>query len=231
MNYFHLKSKHTKIKGFTLVEMLVVLGLFSFIMTLATGVLYTTQSINVKLQGVQVVLDNVNVSMDIMTRDIRYGTNFHCGGGQTSSQIEQETEISLRKDCAYQTTGLEHGGKFLFFKPIDAVNDADRVAYYASTTASGSVILKDEYIKNETTGLTSTTTYQITADDVKIKSLIFYVVGANTTGGANTVSGVGDLIQPIITVTLAGETIPIARNASSTKFTIQSSISSRVLDN
>lgn len=199
--------------------MLIVLGLFSFIMTLATGVLYTTQAINVKLQETQSVLDNVNLSMDAMSREIRYGTNFHC------ASTLQEAESSLRKSCSY----YNNGGKFLFFKPNDAMHDEDRVAYYASTTQDGDVILKDEYFGS---GGAFSNRYQITANDAKIKSLVFYVVGANTTSGSSTmdVGSVRDYVQPLVTMDLSGETKPITSSASSTKFIIQLTVSSRALD-
>lgn len=231
MNHFYLKHvckkrEGIKLGGFTLVEMLVVLGLFSFIMTLATGALYSTQAINVKLQDTQSVLDNVNLSMETMSRDIRYGFDFHC------AEEMNETDIQLRKSCSYQNTGASHGGKFLFFRPFDAASSSDRVVYYASTTSKGSVILKDEYIA-DALGNISTTTYQITTSNVKIKSLIFYVTGANTTLGKSgmDVGDVHDYAQPLITINISGETIPIKQNASSTKFIIQSSVTSRNLDN
>ena len=221
MSYFPQQNTVIKYRGFTLVEMLVVLGLFSFIMTLATSVLYSTQAINVKLQESQAVLDNLNISMDAMSRDIRYGSDFHCGASSTP----EELEINLRKNCSYSNLTILHGGKVIFFKPSSAGSDSDRVAYYASTTQSGEVILKDEYIGG------STSTYQITADDVKIKSLLFYVEGANTATGVNVdVDGVHDYAQPLITVTLSGETIPMKQSSSSTTFIMQTSISSRGID-
>lgn len=97
----------SRIKGFTLVEMLVVLGLFSFIMTLATGVLYTTQAINVKLQETQSVLDNVSVSLEIVSRDIRYGSHFHC-----STTLHDSTFLE-RKNCSYNDIGANNGGSVI----------------------------------------------------------------------------------------------------------------------
>lgn len=219
MIYFSPQQKNTKsFSGFTLVEMLVVLGLFSFIMTLATSVLYSTQAINIKLQETQAVLDNVNVSLETMSRDIRYGSDFHC------STMLSDPSFLLRKSCQYEG-GI--GGRYLFFKPIDAASTSDRVAYYASTTLTGNVILKDEYYVGK-----GTTTYEITADDVKIKSLIFFVSGADsTTASKNVDSPLVDYVQPLVTFGISGETIPVKVGASSTSFIMQSSISSRILDN
>ncbi len=88
-----------KISGFTLVEMIVVLGLFSFLMTLATGVIYSTHAIGIKLQETQTILDNVNLSMDTMSRDIRYGSNFYC------SNTLVVASSSLRKSCTFESGG------------------------------------------------------------------------------------------------------------------------------
>ncbi len=220
----------TTCHGFTLVEILVVLGLFSSVMTIAAGALFTTQAVNVKLQETQSILDNVNLSMETMTREIRYGTDFHCDISLLA------TSSSLRKNCTF----TNNGGTVLFFKPNTMVNDKDRVAYYLKNTG---VLYKDEYLcGDDNCTIVSTSTYQITGDDVVIKSLVFYVTGANTVAKDNkdiSILGVvqHDYTQPLITLSVAGETKSKksgATTATSTgivKFTVQTSISSRQLDN
>lgn len=210
----HVFLSPKKIKGFTLVEMIVVLGIFSLLMTLATGALYTNQKINTKLQENQSILDNVNLSMDTISKDIRYGTDFYCADTVNAPQIP------LRQGCGYPT-----GGRVIFFKPNDVSSSTDRVAYYASSTVYGDVILKDEYIDG------ATTTYQVTASNLRVKSLVFYVLGANTTSGTSQdVGDIHDFEQPLIVLTLGGETIPADLTASSTSFVIETSISSRRVD-
>ena len=108
MNKFLLKNIKYSRRGFTLVEILVVLGLFSSVMTIAAGALFTTQAINVKLQETQSILDNVNIAMETMTREIRYGTNFHCGISISSASS------TLRKNCTF----ANQGGTVLFLSLI-----------------------------------------------------------------------------------------------------------------
>ncbi len=208
--------------GFTLVEIIVVMGLFSAVMTLAAGTLLTTQAINVKLQETQSILDNVNLSMETMTREIRYGTDYHCDVSLLAASS------TLRKNCTF----ANQGGTVLFFKPNTFTGEFDRVAYYLSTNG---VLYKDEYIGG------ATSTYQITGDDVSIKSLVFYVTGANTaTSSTKDISVLGvvqhDYTQPLITLTIAGETrskklVTTATSSGTVKFTVQTSISSRQVDN
>jgi hypothetical protein len=93
------------------------------------------------------------------------------------------------------------------------------------------VIQKDEYFVGKTP-----ISYQITANDVKMRALTFYVIGASSTvltkdGGGVDIVGSEDYMQPFITVTASGETVPIKEGASSTRFLVETSISSRILDN
>lgn len=224
MKFLHRHhTSHKKTQGFTLVEILVVLGIFSFLMTLATGVLYMTQAVNVKLQETQAILDNVNFTIDTISRDVRYGADFHCG---SSYSISTETEYLLRKDCNYDGSG----NKILFFKPVNSASDNVRVAYYASTTSDGyEVIMKDEY----DAGGILITSNQVTSNDVAIKNLSFYVEGAYTKDDSIPYKNVDhsiDFKQPLVTILLSGETIPITHNSSSTKFSIQSTVTSHRID-
>jgi prepilin-type N-terminal cleavage/methylation domain-containing protein len=209
-----LKHTHIKSRGFTLVELLVVLGLFSSVMTIATGALYTTQAVNTKLQETQSILDNVNLSMEIMSRDIRYGSEFHC-----NSVMPPSIPVPLRHSCEYSPTA---SGTILFFKPANAVTSDDRVVYYLEN----GVIFKKEI---STLG---TTIYQITSNDVTVKSLSFYVTGAYTSTGDPlfNVGGYRDYDQPLITMTVLGVTKPVKSTLVPVSFTVETSISARGQD-
>ena len=76
-NFFKIPQS-PQIKAFSLVEILVVLGLFSSIATLSLGALFNAQAINAHLQATQAILDNINLSSQTITRDIRFGSLFHC---------------------------------------------------------------------------------------------------------------------------------------------------------
>lgn len=219
MKKYYLCNKKNILQGFTLVEILVVLGLFSFIMTLATVSLVTTQSVSIKLQDTQSMMDNMNLSVESIARDIRYGSTFHC-----SSIVEDNTFLD-RKNCKLS----ESGGRVLFLKPFGASSDNDRDAYYATSTVNGNVIFKDEYRNG------ATTTYQVTANEVDIKSLVFYVTGASSTPPVDFVgdTSIYDYDQPLVTIIISGETrsLNLTKHASSTKFILETSVSSRTLDN
>lgn len=64
--------------GFTLIEMIVSLAIFSIIITMAIGALLALISNNQRLQGEQSVMTNLTFALDSMTREIRMGYNYVC---------------------------------------------------------------------------------------------------------------------------------------------------------
>ena len=69
---------HTKIKGFTLVEALVSLGIFSVVVVAASGVILSIINSNKKNQAVSSVVNNLNYSIESMVRDIKTGYRYQC---------------------------------------------------------------------------------------------------------------------------------------------------------
>ncbi len=70
--------------GFTLVEMIVAIFVFSVVMVIATGALASIIGANRKAQAVKSVMNNIAFSVDSMTRALRVGTDYHCSGGACS---------------------------------------------------------------------------------------------------------------------------------------------------
>jgi prepilin-type N-terminal cleavage/methylation domain-containing protein len=209
-----LKKDYITIKGFTLVEILVVLGLFSLISTIALGTLFNAQSINARLQESQSILDNINLSTQTLLRDIRLGSDFYCATSLPASVI------TVRKNCS-QASGSD-GGSVLMFRSADNASSTDRVAYYLKN----GVLYKNEY-----KGVpVASSTFQITSGDVLITSLSFYVDGAQTSDGSNDDGGVSDTKQPLITVSISGHAKSFRAGTLPPEFTIQTHISARELD-
>lgn len=204
------------IQGYSLVEILVVLGLFSAISTLALGALFNAQSVNARLQETQAILDNMNLSSQTITREIRFGSDFYCA---TSLSVGAQSVPTTRKNCLPGTTP----GRVLIFKPSDAVNELDRVAFYVS----GGVLYKDVYPYQGTT-----TVLQMTSDDVNVTSFTMYVDGANTSTGSNDEPvGAIDYKQPMITIFLSGVTRPAKSTTPPATFDIETVVSAREIDN
>jgi prepilin-type N-terminal cleavage/methylation domain-containing protein len=72
-------ARHSR--GYTLVEMIVAVGLFALIMTLASGAYILMISINRQAQSIATGIDNLSFALETMTRTIRTGTNYSCNLG------------------------------------------------------------------------------------------------------------------------------------------------------
>jgi prepilin-type N-terminal cleavage/methylation domain-containing protein len=66
-------------KGFTLVEMLIAVGLFTLIASISLGAILNIFDANRRNQSSKTVVDNLNFSIENMARTVRFGTNYHCG--------------------------------------------------------------------------------------------------------------------------------------------------------
>ncbi len=78
MSYF----KHTNKRGFTLVEMIVSLAIFSIVATVSLGALVSIVSANKKAQTLQSTITNLNFALESMSRDMRVGGKYHCENNQ-----------------------------------------------------------------------------------------------------------------------------------------------------
>jgi prepilin-type N-terminal cleavage/methylation domain-containing protein len=202
----------THVRGFTLIELIMTIAIFTFVIVIATGALFSAQAVNARLEQTQTVLDGVNLSTEMIVRDIRYGSNFYC---TTGSSVPIPTP-STRLDCSYPS-----GGSVLVFRPNVGLSGTadktqDRVAYFLS----GGILYKTEFPFGA-----ASRTYQITTQDVTINQLAFFAKGAQSSFDSSV-----DFNQPLITVTIAGVTIPAKRTLQPVRFTIQTSASTRTLD-
>ena len=66
-------------KGFTLIEMMVSLALFGVVVAIALGALTFLFNTNSRARSIGTVINNLNYSVDTMSRVIRFATNYHCG--------------------------------------------------------------------------------------------------------------------------------------------------------
>jgi len=76
--------------GFTLVEMITAVGLFSMVMVVGMGALLNVLNANKQAQAIQTAVNNLNLAMEMMSREIRTGYDYHCGG---------LGDLSTTRDC------------------------------------------------------------------------------------------------------------------------------------
>lgn len=99
--------------GFTLVEMIVSIGLFTIVLFIATNAFLTVVAVDRKSRAIRIGVDNMNLALEDMQRRIKTGSNyfcgesvpvvtFDCGGATTFSFLEQDGQT--RTIYAYDAT-------------------------------------------------------------------------------------------------------------------------------
>lgn len=66
--------------GYTLIELMVAVGLFAFVMTLTAGAYFMMISISRRTQALASGVDNLSFALESMTRTIRTGNTYSCDG-------------------------------------------------------------------------------------------------------------------------------------------------------
>lgn len=72
-------------KGFTLIELIVAIGLFALVMTLASGGYLILIAANRQAQALSTGINNLSFALETMTRSIRTGGAYRCGAGDCPS--------------------------------------------------------------------------------------------------------------------------------------------------
>lgn len=116
-----MSAMKNKKNGFTLIELMVAVGLFALVMLLASGAYLLMIGLNRQAQGMATGIDNLSFALETMTRTIRTGTNYSCGidsgasgdclSGDTSFSVTNSSgktvQYSLLSDVIMQQTGSD----------------------------------------------------------------------------------------------------------------------------
>lgn len=199
-------SKPKFTTGFTLVEMMVAIAVFSIVMVTAMSALLNVIDANNKARAIKTAINNVSFALEGITKDMRVGTNYLCG---TDLATVISAKGSNGLDCDYAT-----GGSVIGYRSTRAekISGKYNYAFYRFNNSKIEECLE----KIGTTCLTSSDFSPITSGEVAIAtSSRFYVIGANTAGK-----------QPRMIMTLSG--IAGAKAKIQTTFDLQTSVSQRI---
>ena len=161
-------------EGFTLIEIMVSISVFAIVLLISSGSIYTLFDTNRKSQNLRSVMDNLNYTLESMTRSIRFGSSYHCDVTITNPAL------NFPNDCG------ANGAPSIVFN-----DDLGNQIIYSTTT--NSVIITKTMGGN---------TINLTSSDVTITNLKFYVVGSYPhcyLGCTPT-----DTIQPRVVIVLSG---------------------------
>lgn len=201
-----MKQKNNLKSGFSLVEMLVAIGVFMSVMTIAITSLISIINANKKAQSIKNTIDSVTFAVEDISRDMRTGTDYQCS---------QDGNFSGgKKDCP---TG---GVAVRYINHSDPSKDVGVEYKYDSST--------HELIRNKfDAGFSNRTTHDflISSDsNAKVSNMEFYVIGADDE--LNSV--VAERTQPRVIVTVSG-LISTAGSSDVSSFNLQTSVSQRAI--
>jgi prepilin-type N-terminal cleavage/methylation domain-containing protein len=185
-------------RGFTLIEMIVAVGLFAVVMVICVSTLFALVNANRKAQALQSVMNNLDISLDGMARSIREGSIYHCGG---SSPQPYES----RQDC------LSGDNIFVFLPYGHDSSDPTHWWAYKFDNVNHQVVKSE----NGATG----TYFPITAPEVTIDDMKFYVVGTTR----------DDTTQPKVVIVVKG-TAAASNAKTRSSFHIQAAATQRLID-
>lgn len=170
-------------KGFTLVEMIVALGIFAVVALVAVGALGRIVDANRKSQSLKSAINNLNFALESISREVRVGTAYNCQRkneyGSWSSSANGDL---VNKPCSFETTSFDINGvsanpaMLLAFKTskISPDNPDCQLIFAYRYNDVDKTIEKAE--KKRCDGsITSSSFYPITSPKVKINNFVLYV--------------------------------------------------------
>jgi len=72
-------------KGLSLIELVVAMGIFTMVITIGVGAMLTMFAANQKSLALRSVMNNLNFSVESMSREIMVGTNYRCSNDDVNS--------------------------------------------------------------------------------------------------------------------------------------------------
>lgn len=206
--------------GFTLIEMLVSVALFAVLVLVCIGALLSLVAANKKAQALEAVMNNLNISIDDMTRNLREGNGIACGFTTIQS--------GAGGDCPGGNTSM------LSFEPYSTLSAPPRWVFaYAAKGAS----VPGAYASSPACVITAKTggcimvskdggnTYtQLTSPDVSISTLEFFVAGTQPSSQKSS-----NYEQPYAIIVIKGTANGTDAKSSST-FHIEAAADQRALN-
>lgn len=105
--------------GFTLVEMIVGVFLFTVVMLVAVGALVSILDANRRAQANKAVMNNLHFALESMTREIRVGRDYETVGGEETFSFTDKDGCSI----TYTRTDVDGDGSLEIVRSV--VNSTD----------------------------------------------------------------------------------------------------------
>ena len=222
-----MKATTNRQFGFTLIEMIVSLAIFTTVLTVSVGALLVLVGTNQQLQNEQGVMTNLSFALDSMAREIRTGTRYFCdsrdnlndgAGGEKIFQDGGDLDADPVQDCpdGNNTDRNFHGMSFVEGGGSVTGASDTRIVYFFDGKP-GSV--NEGKILRRVSGEDA---QSIVSSGIYITDAEFYV-----SGSAPLSSGVGETDQSMVTIFIEARDV---NDAAAKPYRVQTTITQRTLD-
>lgn len=203
--------KHTSsaTAGFSLIEVLVSLSIFTIVMTMSVGMLMVLIDANARAQNLQTVMTNLSFALDSITREIRTGTDYYCGA---SSALPASGSTVLNCSNGGDALSFNEGGESL---TENTPNDSRRIAIRLNEGVLERRLGNGDGDANVDEAADWS---PLTSDSVVITDLRFFTTGATR----------ADSLSPTVTLYVAG--YAGEQDGSEGVFNIQTTVVQQLLD-
>jgi prepilin-type N-terminal cleavage/methylation domain-containing protein len=93
-------------KGFTLIELIVAVAIFTIVMMVSMGAVFSIVNANRKSQSMNVVINNLNFAFESMIRDLRTGSDYEVNGGVLTFIDRDSRRVSYQRIPGENGTGV-----------------------------------------------------------------------------------------------------------------------------
>ena len=190
-------------KGFTLIEIIVSLGVFTIVILISLGSFLAVLSAQKKANAVAMTQENLRFALEMMLKEIRVASFYYCGDSEVDfGSGDDFGNGSQVKDCS-------NGGPLMkvatrFGRVIVYRLNNNKIEKYS--VLSGIPIQDSDFSV-------------IIFPEINISDLKFYVLNSDPT----------DNFQPRVTITVKGD-MGLNEKGSFSEFNIQTTASQRPLD-
>jgi prepilin-type N-terminal cleavage/methylation domain-containing protein len=201
------KNKLPCIRGFSLIEVLVSLSIFTIVVTISVGALMVLIEANARAQNSQTVMTNLSFALDSITREIRTGTDYFCGGYAILPTSGSSISNCVSGDNALS---INEGGQSLTENASSRrigirLNNGALERRLGNGDGDGNVNEAEDWIP-------------MTSESVNVTDLRFYVTGATRS----------DTESPTVTLYVAGTSGE--EGDEQAEFSIQTTVVQQLLD-
>lgn len=203
------KATAKLVSGYTLVEMMVAVALFTMVAMVSISTLVSINDANKKAQTIRAIMDNLNFSIENIARNLRIGASYHCDYQDLST-----APIYSPNDC----TNNQIGAESIAFEAYDGSSSNNDQVVFLFDSANGQILKSIRSGVQDSFLPITPHDYSSSFQPLTVDYLRFFVTG----------TAAGDGKQPRVVI-LVGGTARYNNNIE-TKFQIQTSVSQRKLD-